>query len=357
MISFFRRKIEEIRGSGEAAVTVPSLDGAIRPNHLLDRADVAREVAAPDQLVLAGNEVLFSSGAKVHALTDGATRHRFDSDVSALAAGPEGVLAVGLTGGGVQIIGGPHDGAVAGGDFFCPVAVMFDGPDTLYVANGSAQYPADMWKHDLMSRGRSGSLWRVDLGAKSAEKMMGGLAWPYGLGLAEQGLIVVESWTHRVTLHGPNGQVTRPLSDLPGYPARISPTADGGWWLAVFAPRNQLTEFILREPAFRARMMAEIDPEFWAAPAMVKSDTYMRPLQGGAQKHLGVVKPWAPTQSFGLAIRLDPQLQPLFSQHSRADGQRHGITSVIEVGEHVFAASKGGGVILDLMDPKKRTVA
>jgi hypothetical protein len=42
--------------------------------------------------------------------------------------------------------------------------------------------------------------------------------------------------------------VPRPLlSDLPAYPGRIAPAPDGGFWLALFAPRNQLVEFVLRE--------------------------------------------------------------------------------------------------------------
>jgi hypothetical protein len=357
MITFLKRRLDTMRGSGEAAVTVPSLDGALRPNQLLDRAEVVREVPAPDVLAVAGDRVLCAAGPVVVALADGAELHRFDSDVSALAAGPEGVLAVGLNGGGVRFTGGPHAGEVPGGPYPCPTALMFDGAGVLWIANGSQDHAPDHWKHDLMSRGASGSVWRVDLAGGRAERVMDGLAWPFGLGLSPQGLILTEAWRHRVSLRRPDGAVTHPLADLPGYPARIAPSGDGGWWLAVFAPRNQLTEFILREPAFRARMMAEIDPAFWAAPALEATDSFMRPLQGGAQKHLGVVKPWAPTLSYGLVIRLDEKLHPLFSQHSRADGRRHGITSVVEAGGRVYAASKGGDVILALDMTKGRAGA
>ena len=354
MISYFKRAMDNFRGSGEAAVTVPSLDGAIRPNHLLERAKVAATAEAPDQIVASDGTVLYSSGPSLYLLGDGTEFHRFDSTISAVAAGPDGVLAVGLTQGCAQIVGGRHDGVVLEEAFSCPVALLFDGADTLFVANGSAQYPANQWKHDLMSKGCSGSVWRVNLANQQAERIMDKLAWPYGLGLSPGGLIVTEAWKHRVSQRGSDGKVTHVLNDLPGYPARISPTADGGWWLAVFAPRNQLTEFILRESVFRARMMAEIEPDHWAAPALEQSDTYMRPLQGGAQKHLGVVKPWAPALSYGLVIRLDHKLYPLFSQHSRADGRRHGITSVVEIDQQVYAASKGGDVVLALTDIKER---
>lgn len=345
MIAFVRRKLDEIRGSGEAAVTVPSMDGALKPNRLLEDAAVLREAPRPDQIVERGGDVLYSSGTGIFDLS-GAEKYRFDAQVSALAAAPGGALAVGLADGTVRIIGGPHDGALP--KMTCPVALVFDGPDTLYIANGSETFGSADWKHDLMIRGATGSVHRVDLSTGKGERLMDRLAWPYGLGLSPKGLVVAESWRHRLRLRTPEGQVRTVLSDLPAYPARLSPAASGGWWLALFAPRNPLIEFILREPDFRDRMMEEIDPDHWAAPSLVKDDTYMRPLQGGAQKHLGVVKPWAPSQSYGLVVRLDADFRPRSSQHSRADGRRHGITSVIETGGRVIAASKGGDLILEL---------
>ena len=349
MIAFLRRKLDDIRGSGDAAVTVPSMDGALRPNSLLDSATALASVRRPDHLCDLGGEVVYSSGNAVFALHDGAERHRFGSEVTALAAGPDGALAVGLADGSLKVLGGAHaktDLSALG--LTCPVALAFDGPATLYAANGSDRYAPGEWKHDLMTRGASGAVWRIDLASGRGEKLMTGLAWPLGLALSPEGLVVVESWRHRVLTRDAAGTVRPRLTDLPAYPARIAPAADGGWWLALFAPRNQLTEFILREPGFRDAMMAEVDPQWWAAPALEPSDSFLRPLQGGAQKHLGVVKPWAPSQSYGLVLRLDAAFRPRFSQHSRADGRRHGVTSVIESGGRVLAAAKGGDVILSL---------
>jgi hypothetical protein len=50
-----------------------------------------------------------------------------------------------------------------------------------------------------------------------------------------------------------------------------------------------------------------------------------------------------------LVVKLDEQLRPVASFHSRANGSRHGITSVAEVGGRVFAASKGGNAILEII--------
>ena len=63
-----RGVIDRFVGRGEAAVTVPPMDGALRPNQALERASVAAEVRAPDNLVSYRGDVLFSSGHELRAL-------------------------------------------------------------------------------------------------------------------------------------------------------------------------------------------------------------------------------------------------------------------------------------------------
>ena len=120
------------------------------------------------------------------------------------------------------------------------------------------------------------------------------------------------------------------LLDLPGYPARLAPASDGAAWLAVFAPRSQLIEFVLREDGYRRRMVNEIDPDYWIAPTLANGRSFLEPIQGGALKQMGVLKPWAPSRSYGLVIKLNDDFEPTLSLHSRADGSRHGTTSVLE---------------------------
>jgi hypothetical protein len=61
---------------------------------------------------------------------------------------------------------------------------------------------------------------------------------------------------------------------------------------------------------------------------------------------MGVLKPWAPSRSYGLVIKLNADFEPILSLHSRADGSRHGTTSVLEHSDTLFVASKGGGVVV-----------
>jgi hypothetical protein len=360
VIGAVKRAWENWRGGGEAAVTVPPMDGALRPNRRLEEAPAAISAAAPEDIVTDGKQVLYASGASVFRLdrntgAPGILRS-FDSPVVSLALSPSGLIAVGLDDGRIVIIGGADDGAtitkLGSRQSTCPTALLFVSETELLVAQGSASRRSSEWKHDVMLRGATGSVWRVGLGGE-AKLLADRLSWPYGLALADGGAVAVsESWLHRVVLIGADGGKRAVLDDLPGYPARLSPASDGGYWLSIFAPRNQIIEFVQREPEFLRRMMAEVDPAYWAAPSLHPSSTFLEPLQGGAQKHLGMLKPWAPSRSNGLVAHLDRNFRPTRSFHSRADGLRHGVTASAEIDGSLLVASKGGDVIaaIDLTD-------
>lgn len=357
MIGAIRNMFESWRGGGAHSVTVPPMDGALSPNQVIEQSPVALEIAAPDNLVSDGTRCLFSSGREVLSLAGGGanagTVASFDSPISALAAHPSGMLAAGLDDGRLVVRGGRHDGKtvtkVGGRDARCPTALAFVDANTLLMALGSQQNPASRWKRDLMQKNASGSVWRISLDGGEAVCMADGLAFPYGLlPLPDGSVIVSESWRHQLVRVAAGRSPTVELGDIAGYPARIAPAAGGGAWLAVFAPRSQLIEFVLKEDDFRSSMMAEVPDEVWIAPSMAAPQTFLEPLQGGGLKHLGIVKPWAPTRSYGLVLRLDETFQPVFSMHSRADGRRHGVTSCVETGGRLLAASKGGDVIVSL---------
>ena len=355
MIGFFRNAFDAVRGRGDAAATVPPMDGALRPNTLLQSAKVVSRIGAPDNLVAFGGKTIFSSSGAVFQLDaySGAAEplRRFDRAVSCLAANGEGLFAAGLADGSLHVWGRGQESrsiaSPAGAKAACPTALLFRDSATLIICHGSAQNGPESWKQDLMQAGASGSVWSVALPDGAARQLAGGLAFPYGVALAQGQLIVAESWRHRlVRIEG--GAASAVLRDLPGYPARIGSSADGGFWLCLFAPRSQLIEFVLRETAYRRRMMAEIDPAHWVAPTLSHAQDFLEPMQGGALKSHGILKPWAPTRSYGLVIRLNAQFQPIASYHSRADGTHHGVTSCVEAGGRLLVASKGGNAILAL---------
>ena len=344
--------------SRRQAATVPSMDGVLRPNDALDRARTLATVPAPDNLAAAGSQLFFSSGTnvlRISAETPGtapALVRNCEAAVVALAASPSGALAIGLDGIGIRIVGGPHDGVLldtlGGRPAGCPTAAAFLGEEVLFVCLGSTHNGPQDWQRDLLEMRASGSLWRVDLRAKSASRIADGLAFPNGVLVQGRRVAISESWSHRVLRFDPDAPRARPdvvLEDLPGYPGRLSPAADGSAWLAVFTPRSQLIEFVLRERAYCARMLREIPSDLWIAPTLRSGTSFEEPMQGGAVKVHGVFKPWAPTRSYGLAVLLDRDLAPAASYHSRADGRRHGIVSLCEWGGELVFASRGDDVL------------
>lgn len=331
------------------------MDGALRPDSRLEDATVVCAVERPDNLATDGDGVLYTSGSSVFRFDPetGASRllRRFEAPIACLAAA-EGVYAAGLEDGRVRVW--RESAEIADlrtlGDLaiMCPTALAFDSTLSLIVCNGSARNPPGAWHHDLMQRQSSGSVWRVSLPGGAARLEANNLAFPYGVVISGADLIVSESWRHRLLRVSPMSDPVPVLADLPGYPARLSSIAGGGYWLAVFAPRSQLIEFVLRETAFRERMMREIEPDHWLAPSLTPPQNFLEPMQGGALRMHSIIKPWAPTRSYGLAIRLDERFRPVESYHSRANGRRHGVTACLEWGEGALVASRGGDAILQL---------
>ena len=346
MIGWMRNRLDAFRGRGAYAATVPPMDGALRPNTRLEEAQVLARVAAPDNLVLYREKVLFSSGAQIMALDSGkiSAWRQCAAEVTALAAIGQ-TLAIGLADGSL-ILAGENDRVLTG---FGPcITSLSDGGDgQLVVCCGASLHRVDQWKHDLLSGGGSGSVWQVMITDGAKQALAHGLSWPSGAVRAAGQTVVVESWRHRLTALGGAALLT----DLPGYPSRLVPAADG-WWLTIFAPRNQLIELVLRERPYRDRMMREIDPAHWIAPSLSPAVDFNEPMQGGAIRTHGIIKPWAPTRSYGLLVRLDANFQPIASYHSRADGRFHGVTSALHRGDHVLVTSRGGDAILSLTEVK-----
>lgn len=354
MIGAFLRAIDHLTGRGDAAVTVPALDGALRPNRRLDEAETRLPLEGVGSIALLFGSPVASAGNTLYRLADGddwQAWREFDGRVACMAdAGDEGLVVV-LDNGQILIEGGSAPSrqyrVPAGLDCITDAAVS---PSAIYLANGSADNTAGNWQTDLLQRNATGSIWRIDRHSGESRQLADKLAWPAGLLFEENrgdaALIFSEAWKHRlVRLSVADGGTTVVHADLPGYPGRLAPAKDGAW-LAVFAPRSQLVEFVLREHAYKTRMIAEIPRQFWIAPTLRSGRSFYEPLQGGGVKQLGLLKPWAPTLSAGLCVRLDSTFQPVFSLHSRADGATHGVTGMAEHEGRLFVAASGDGVVV-----------
>jgi Strictosidine synthase len=354
VIAALRTFTDRLLGRGDATITVPSFDGALKPNQILEAAETLGQFEAPEDLATDGKTLYLADGNVIRQFDGAATTEirRFEAPVTALCCLPDGGLAVALDGREVQIFATPT-AASAAVTFADPslhaVNALSCAPDgTLVATDGSTARPYRQWVYDLMERGRSGRVLALDPASGKVRTVTAGLGYAFGACAARNEFFVSESWRHRIVAVSPDGSQRTVLDQLPVYPSRLSKAASGGFWLTAFAARTQLVEFVLRENAYRRRMMAEIDPEYWIAPKLRSGQSFLEPMQGAHIKTMGVVKPWAPPRSYGLVIRLDTSGVPLYALHSRVDGSNHGVVAAVELNGALYAIAKGPGRLLRL---------
>lgn len=344
---------DRLLGRGSAAITVPVMDGTLKPNRVLDDAEVVAEQAGIDELCTDGR-VLYASAGPVLYRFDGVALvevRRFDGVITAMAAARDGRLALALNGTSVRVFDGAN-GAEAlrleqadGRRLRAVNAIAFDGSDQMLISDASATRGPQDWCRDLMEQGRSGRVLRWQLGSNQCSTLADARRYAFGVLPADGAVLFSESWRHRVMRIG-GGTVQPLVAELPGYPSRMAAAAGGGFWLSCFVCRTQLVEFVLREHAYRKRMLAEIDPRYWIAPALSSGASFLEPLQGAGVKQMGVLKPWAPPRSYGLVLKLTDAGRIVRSLHSQVDGRHHGITALAEFDGALYVVSKGSGRLL-----------
>jgi hypothetical protein len=353
VIAAVRHIANRILGRGEATITVPSFDGALKPNQMLESAQTLLECEAPEDLAADGNTLLIADGARLLRLTGSSPTviRTFERPISALAFLPAGGLAVALSGTEVHVyddITARTPGSLFTGELRA-INALAPAPDgTLIATDGSSVCGVGDWARDLMELGETGRVFRLDPKARTMRQLACGLSYAFGAVASGSDVLVSESWRHRLVSIAPDGTRRLVLPHLPVYPSRLVPASNGGFWLTAFTARTQLVEFVLREPAYRRRMITEIDPQYWVVPRLRSGNSFKEPLQGAHIKTMGVMKPWAPPRSYGLVIRLGANGAPRYSLHSRADGVNHGIVAAVEFGDNLIMIAKGPGRILSL---------
>jgi hypothetical protein len=349
---------------------VPVLDGGFSPNQRLDHArKLGQPFDAPDALALDNTGTLYvSSGTTVFACTGPEFETRrpfvaFNAAAGGLAWSEGTGLLVCVAGIGVCLVDAKGKvqnwlEKVDGQPVRCPTSVAVADDGTLIVTDGSQHNPPEQWLTDLMQRrSPSGRLIACERTLTKPRVLANGLAWPSGATAAHNGqnILVSEAWAHRLTVVDRSGSGRRFLvKNFAGYPARIQQGAHRDYWITFFALRTQLTEFVLREHAFRTRMMAKVPPHLWVGPTLGGTFDYREPTQIGRIKKLGIQKPWAPPRSYGLVARLDENGRAIDSFHSRTSGKFHGVTSVAVDRGRVLVASKGHGKIAELLSAAER---
>lgn len=335
---------------------IPVLDGAFSPNQRLDDAPrLGEAIDAPDDAVQGPDGALYVSSRDCilrcagPSFGDRSVFCRLPAAVGGLTWTADGRLLACVSGAGLFALTAAGDvvaqlTSVGGQPIACPLSVVEAADGSIHLTDGSRDHPPQAWLTDLMRcRPPSGRLIEVAPDLSGARVRADGLAWPWGLALSPRGdeLWVAESWAHRLSAYPLAGGTPRVIvKNYAGYPARLKRDPQGTCWMAFFALRTQLTEFVLRERDFCEEMMSSVPVELWIGPSMDGRFNYREPTQIGRIKKLGIQKPWAPARSYGLVARLGDDGEAVASLHSRVDGRVHGVTSVC-----VARLPAGAGVV------------
>ncbi|MGE0503558.1 MAG: hypothetical protein AB7I79_17680 [Rhizobiaceae bacterium] len=325
-----------------------TLEGILGPNDRLDEADGVA-VDAPEAVCVAPDgRLLFSSGDAVHALVRWGGKPepvaKLGRTLSALTVSEGGMVAAGLEGGGFAVFGldgKPVEGwALPAGVVAVTDCAFLSEDEIVVVDNG---YGADesvlaIAPWDDVPRGKALAISRGGGSRVLADR----LHCPMGVARDASGGLLL-SQLERANVVDGAGQVRQ--SGYPAYLGRIRRTP-GGYLAACLSRRDPLIEFLKTEPDFIAEMKATIEPRHWLSPRAKPEFTHDFPIELGAARLFGEIKPWAPSFSYGLVIELDEQLMPVASAHSRANGARHAISDVTAWNGDLVAVSKASGELL-----------
>jgi hypothetical protein len=337
------------------SLSIPVFDGAFKPNNLLEEAATLVENPGFSDIVAGANNRLLAACdnrvVEVSQTGDLTELAVLDQSITSLAELSDGRIAVGLDD--TVVIGAGTASPVvidkAEGRKLSAVTALYPALDGgLLICDGSKSYGCDDWAWDLMNNCKDGRVIAVDAAGGTARVLATGLGYAFGAyDSAQTGILVSESWKHQLCRIADKGAQAA-IDRLPGYPCRFAAAEDGGFWLTLFCSRTQLVEFVLKENDYRAEMMATIDPRFWISPSFGSGADFLEPLQGGGVKQMGVLKPWAPPRSYGLLVRFDANMTPQYSMHSRVGGHNHGICAAAQIGDAIYALSKGSGRIVQM---------
>ncbi len=228
-------------------LSIPVFDGVFKPNNLLETAETLLERPGLEDMAVGKTGDLFAAcGGEVLKIApngDTTQLHTFSNRITALALSPDGSLAIAL---GDRIVIGAGTNAeivvkkVGGVDFVSVNALSFAPQGHLLATEGSDRFPTSQWSHDLMSKGRTGRLIKIDPHTGQAEVIASNLAYAFGAHDTANGeTLISQSWAHSLSRLTRDGQTVL-IDDLPGYPCRFAAAGDGGFWLTLFCSRTSL---------------------------------------------------------------------------------------------------------------------
>ncbi|MGD0639939.1 MAG: hypothetical protein ABSC22_04250, partial [Roseiarcus sp.] len=235
MSDFASRLKSLLFGSRDEQLSIPIMDGALKPNNALEEAPILCERRGLEDLAVAADGELYAACGPtiVRVGSDGVLTEvaRFERDVTALAACPDGRLAAGL-GDAIALDAlrrdGPRIDTAAGQRLNAVNAIAAAPAGGLLIADGSTIRPYAQWCYDLLEKGRTGRI--VACGADGrARNLAAGMEYAFGvLAEADGQALAAETWRHQLVRVGAGAKAPA-LANIAGYPARMTRAAGGGF--------------------------------------------------------------------------------------------------------------------------------
>ncbi|MAY62376.1 MAG: hypothetical protein CML29_09195 [Rhizobiales bacterium] len=325
-----------------------TLEGVLGPNTFIDEAE-GMAVASPRALCLhADGRLLIASGNAVLALSGWGRQPeawaKFAMPVTALCASPDGHVAAGLADGTIAVrdmAGGVLEGWGRPENIASAVDAIFLAEGEIAVIDNGYRADEDIlslaaW--DEKPRGQIVAIRRDG----TTRRLSSVLHCPMGVARDSAGELVV-SLFERASIVDLSGKVRQ--SGFPAYLGRIR-NSDNGYLISCLSRRDPLIEFFKTEKDFVAEMKEKIDPRHWMSPRANPEFSHEFPIELGATRLFGEIKPWAPSFSYGLVIETGADFIPTGSAHSAANGGRHAISDAIRWDDTVVAISLASGELL-----------
>jgi len=203
--------------------------------------------------------------------------------------------------------------------FVDDLAIADDGK--IYFSDASQRYSYGNEILELFERRPSGRLLVYDPARQETRVLLDGLFFANGIAMGPEDafVLVTETFAHRITrywLKGPKADTVDVFADnFPGFLDNITEAQDGGYWLAVVAPRTDQFDALVDKPFWRKVV--------WRLMHLTGS---------------------SPVQLHSRAVKLDADGKALVSMDD-STGHIFMMTSVIEADGRLFMGSTVNDVI------------
>lgn len=181
-----------------------------------------------------------------------------------IADAVRGLLRLDIDARELEVLAAP--GGEAGLGLVDDVDIAADG--VIYFSDASNRYGLDDLKIEILEARPYGRLFAFDPSAQESKRLTllaDGFYFANGVAVAadQQSVLVNETFRYRVKrvwINGSRAGETEVFADnLPGFPDGISTARDGGYWLALYAPRNADLDAMHPRPFMKA-LIAGLPP-------------------------------------------------------------------------------------------------